>query len=267
MGARVLIKETWYQPTENLDAYDCYLRALAALYQVTLESHQIAETYLERAIALDPHYASAKALYARSLIFRRAQGWARPGDNVKGVTLAKEALADGGDDPVALARVAITLTYFAEDYDQAVILADRAVDLDPNSAEVLIFSAWVQCFNCADPGKATEQFTRAMRLSPRDPDTGRGLAGLAFASLIAGRSDEALRWSQQALKELPNLTIAHRAQILALVRLNRMDEARETAQCMIAIDPDFTISTRMPPYRDVAFRQELHAALQPFRLA
>ncbi len=48
------------KPTENLDAYDCYLRAVAALYELTLEGHEVAETYLKRAIELDPHYASAK---------------------------------------------------------------------------------------------------------------------------------------------------------------------------------------------------------------
>jgi Flp pilus assembly protein TadD len=126
----------------------------------------------------------------------------------------------------------------------------------------LIASAWVHCFNCANPGKAIEQFTRAMRLSPRDPDTGRALCGLAFANLIRGSNDEGLQWSQKALQELPNLTVAHRAQILALVRLNRMDDARETAQRMIALDPGFTIATRMPPYRDDRFREELHGALQ-----
>jgi Flp pilus assembly protein TadD len=100
-----------------------------------------------------------------------------------------------------------------------------------------------------------------MPLSPRDPDTGRACAGLAFANLIAARDEEALRWSQRALKEQPHLTIAHRAQILALVRMKRIDEARDTARRMIEIDPDFTITTRMPPYRDPIFRKELHAAL------
>jgi hypothetical protein len=80
--------------------------------------------------------------------------------------------------------------------------------------------------------------------------------------LIRGSNDEGLQWSQKALQELPNLTVAHRAQILALVRLNRMDDARETAQRMIALDPGFTIATRMPPYRDDHFREELHGALQ-----
>ena len=254
------------KPTDNLDAYDCYLRAVAALYELTLESHEAAETYLKRAIELDPHYASAKARYAYSLIFRRVQGWARPEDGARALAIAREALSDGGDDPLVLARVAMTLTYFAGDNEQAVVLADRAIDLDPNSAEVLIMSAWVHCFNCVDPDKSIEQFTRAMRLSPRDPDTGRACAGLAFANLIAARDDEGLRWSQRALKELPHLTVAHRAQILALVRMKRIDEARDTARRMIEIDPDFTITTRMPPYRDPIFRKELHAALQKLGL-
>ena len=254
------------KPTENLDAYDCYLRAVAALYELTFESHEAAETYLKRAIDLDPHYASAKARYAHSLIFRRVQGWARPEDGARALAIAREALSDGGDDPLVLARVAMTLTYFAGDNEQAVLLADRAIDLDPNSAEVLIMSAWVHCFNCLDPDKSIEQFTRAMRLSPRDPDTGRACAGLAFANLIAARDEEGLRWSQRALKELPHLTVAHRAQILALVRMERIDEARDTARRMIEIDPYFTITARMPPYRDPVFRKELHAALQELGL-
>jgi len=254
------------KPTENLDAYDCYLRAVAALYELTLEGHEVAETYLKRAIELDPHYASAKARYAYSLIFRRVQGWARPEDGATALAIAREALSEGGDDPLVLARVAMTLTYFARDNEQAVVLADRAIDLDPNSAEVLIMSAWVHCFNCVDPDKSIDQFTRAMRLSPRDPDTGRACAGLAFANLIAARDEEGLRWSQRALKELPHLTVAHRAQILALVRMKRIDEARDTARRMIEIDPDFTITTRMPPYRDPIFRKELHAALQKLGL-
>ena len=92
-------------------------------------------------------------------------------------------MTDGGDDPLVLVRAALVLTYFGSDYDQAVMLADRAIELDPNSAEVLIISAWVHCFNCADLAKSVEQFNRAIRFSPRDPDMGRAFGGLAFANL------------------------------------------------------------------------------------
>ena len=254
------------KPTENLDAYDCYLRALAGFYQWTREGLDSGEAYLRKAIDLDPHYATAKAQYARSLIFRRALGWARPDEEPLALKLAKEALADGGDDPITLVRTAITLAYFGKDYDQAAVLADRAIDLDPNSAEVLVFSAWVHCFNGIDVAKSIEQFNRAIRLSPRDPEMGRAFAGLAFAYLQSGQNEDGLRASQQALHEMPNLPIAQRAQILALVRLNRPDDARDTAQRMMAIDPAFTIASRMPPYRDVGFRQELYDALKSLGL-
>ena len=94
------------------------------------------------------------------------------------------------------------------------------------------------------------------------PRRGRALAGLAFASLIGGETEQALGWAQKTLQELPNLTVGHRAQILALTRLNRMDEARETGQRMVTLDPGFTIATRMPPYRDARFREELYGALR-----
>jgi len=42
------------KPTENLDAYDCYLRAVAALYLLTPEAFERGEADLKRAIALDP---------------------------------------------------------------------------------------------------------------------------------------------------------------------------------------------------------------------
>jgi tetratricopeptide (TPR) repeat protein len=151
----------------------------------------------------------------------------------------------------------LALAYFGRDYDQAAMLANRAIDLNPNSAPILASSAWVHCFNCADPDKAIEQFTRAMRLSPHDPETGSIFSGLAFANLIRGRDETALQNSQKALQELPNLTMAHRTQILALVRLNRMDEARDTARRMLAVDPSYTIATRLPPFRDAIFQQQL----------
>ncbi len=126
-------------------------------------------------------------------------------------------------------------------------------------------SAWVHCFDSVDPDKSIDQFTRAMRLSPRDPDTGRACAGLAFANLIAARDEEGLRWSQRALNEVPHSTWRMRTN-LGSDRDKRDDEASDTARRMMEIDPDFTITTRMPPYRDPIFRKELHAALQKLGL-
>jgi adenylate cyclase len=53
------------KPTERLDAYDWYLRALPHFCTLNRERLDKAIMLLDRAIAIDPHLALAKALQAR----------------------------------------------------------------------------------------------------------------------------------------------------------------------------------------------------------
>jgi adenylate cyclase len=50
------------KPTDSLDAWDLYLRALALRYQYTEESSGEAISLLERALAIDPSCAPAAAM-------------------------------------------------------------------------------------------------------------------------------------------------------------------------------------------------------------
>jgi adenylate cyclase len=59
------IERSKHKPTESLDAYDYYLRGMAALIQVTKESSQEALTWFNRAIEADPGFASAYGQAAR----------------------------------------------------------------------------------------------------------------------------------------------------------------------------------------------------------
>jgi hypothetical protein len=63
------------KPTENLDAYDFYLRGLAGAHQWTKESTTDALTHFYRAIELDPHFAAAYGMAARVYALRRGGGW------------------------------------------------------------------------------------------------------------------------------------------------------------------------------------------------
>jgi TolB-like protein len=53
------------KPTENLDAYDYYLRGLANVYLWTREGSEEALSAFKRAIELDPNFASAYGMAAR----------------------------------------------------------------------------------------------------------------------------------------------------------------------------------------------------------
>ncbi|HMB77009.1 MAG TPA: adenylate/guanylate cyclase domain-containing protein, partial [Kiloniellaceae bacterium] len=58
--------------TENLDAYDYYLRGLAAVYQWTRDANEEALALFSRAVALDPTFASAYGMSARCYSMRKA---------------------------------------------------------------------------------------------------------------------------------------------------------------------------------------------------
>ena len=48
---------------------------------------------------------------------------------------------------------------------------------------------------------------------------------------------------------------------MALVHLVGLDEAKVATAEYLKFDPAFTISTRIPNYREMAFRQKYHGAL------
>src|SRR4029434_8907248 len=64
------------KPTESLDAYDYYLRGLAALGQWTKAGNSEALSLFNRAIHLDPHFASSYAMAAQCYQQRKLNDWA-----------------------------------------------------------------------------------------------------------------------------------------------------------------------------------------------
>ena len=63
------------KPTENLTAYDLYLRALAQSYRDTEEGLAEAVVLARQALAIDPSYSPAAAMVGWCQVLQRAQGW------------------------------------------------------------------------------------------------------------------------------------------------------------------------------------------------
>src|SRR3984893_15180441 len=98
------IERTARKPTESLDAYDLYLRALAQYYKYTDEGMREAIALLQRALVIDPSYAPAAAMIGWCCGWQRLQGW-RSFSNAEiaeAVHLARRAIEVGKDDPDAL---------------------------------------------------------------------------------------------------------------------------------------------------------------------
>ena len=231
------------KPTENLGAYDYYLRGMASLYRWTKDSNDEALRLLYRAIELDPDFASAYGIAAWCYVWRKTQGWVTNSvqDNAEATRLARRAVELGKDDAVALSAGGITFAHVAGDLDGGIAFIERALLLNPNLAGAWLNSGWVRVW-LGEAEVAIEHLARAMRLSPLDPILFRMQGATASAHLFAGRYDEASSWAEKALRENPNLQQALRVAASSHALAGRREEAQKALARIRQLDPDFRIS-------------------------
>jgi TolB-like protein len=232
------------KPTASLDAYDLGLRAMAALRLLTKPATEECIALCRRAIALDPHYALAYGVAAWGSLQLLAHGWGTSDDRALGAEFAEKAVACGGDDPAALAMAGQALTQLAGDPDRGAAAIARSLQLNPNSAVALTFSAFTRCF-VGEPEVAVEHGERALRLSPLDPIGYRIRTALAMGQLLIGRAADAIQTVDKALYEQPSFQPSLLTKITACVVAGRIEEAREAGRRLMAADPDLTIGMRM----------------------
>jgi TolB-like protein len=89
------------KPTESLDAYDLYLRALGQFQKYTEEGIRSAIVLLKRALVINPSYAPTAAMIGWCRLLQRRQGWGPVSDAqvAEGLSLARQAIEAAKDDP------------------------------------------------------------------------------------------------------------------------------------------------------------------------
>jgi adenylate cyclase len=245
------------KPTESLDAYDYYLRGLASLYRWNREGVSEALQQLNKAIALDPDFASAYGVAAWCYFWRRVNGWMvdRAQETAEAVRLANRAAELGKEDAVALTFGGLALGYVGAAPETGVTLIERALALNPNMAAAWAASGVLHAF-LGHYDTAIERLDRAMRLSPLDPLMFLRLTYSAMAHFLAGRHDEASLLGEKACQDRPNFLAALRIAAVSNAFAGRLDQARGYVQRALELDPDLRLSNvkdRFGPMRPDGF--------------
>ncbi|MCI0366538.1 MAG: hypothetical protein L0219_21965, partial [Phycisphaerales bacterium] len=231
------------KPTESLDAYDYFLRGMAAVHRWTKEANNEALSLFRRAIERDPEFASAYGMAAGCYVWRKANGWMtdRLREIPEAARLARRSADLGRDDAVALCWSGVALAYVVGDLDDGGAFIDQALMLDPNLAVAWNFSGWVKVWLC-DPEAAIERVARAMRLSPLDPLAYNMQTATAHAHFVAGRYDEAAAWAERAVRQQPpEYVSAIRILAASSALADRQVDAERAAARLRQLDPTFRI--------------------------
>ncbi len=241
---RAEIERAKRKPTESLDAYDYYLRAMAKLHRGTREAIEQALPMFYQAIELDPEFASAYGMAAWCHFWRKLNGWMtdRPAEITEGIRLARLAVTLGRDDAVALTRGGHALAHLAGEVDAGIALLDRARLLNPNLAPAWFLGGILRALH-GETDAAIENLNHAVRLSPLDPEMFRMQVGMALAHFFAGHFDAAADWAEKALGNLPSLLIAAALVAASHALGGRMDKADVAMQRLRKIDPSLRLGT------------------------
>src|SRR5262249_24291452 len=126
------------RPTDNMPAYDFYLRALQLA--ATYDTVQRAEPFLRQAVKLDPRFAAAHAMlgFVESIKFYWV--YHNPDHLHAGLEMAKAALELDSHEAYGHLATGFALLYLQR-FRQAEISLDRAVALNPNDPFILSIHA------------------------------------------------------------------------------------------------------------------------------
>ncbi len=181
-------------PTENLEAYDYYLRGRKFFHQHRRTSIEFARQMFTRAIEIDPEYALAHAGIADCCSILYMYFDARESNLKQADSASRKALQL--DPDLAEAHSARGLAYsLSQQYDAAMQEFETAMALDPKLYEAPYFYGRA----CLAQGKWTEAaplFEKAASLRPEDYQAPTFLAS-AFAG--QGRIHEASKASHRAV--------------------------------------------------------------------
>ena len=227
-------------PTENVQAYEYYLRGRQAFHQFRRSGMQYARRMLDRAIEIDPNFVRAHAGIADCCSFLYMYWDASNANLEEAGASSRRALELDSESAEAHTSRALALT-LRQQYDEARREFESALRLNPMLYEAHYFYGRA-CFTEGKLEEAVSHYRDAWRVRPEDY---QAIYLSAEALVKLGRRDEALEASRLGVK----LADAHlelnpddaRAWYLsagALMRLGQREEATERARRASTIDPE-----------------------------
>ncbi|HUQ20000.1 MAG TPA: protein kinase [Gemmatimonadaceae bacterium] len=230
-------------PTQNVRAYEYYLRGRQLFHQRRGETLDAAEDMYRRAIALDPHYALAYAGLADCSVFRAQDQGGGEEAVLQADASSKRALELDPNSAEAHSSRGLTLSY-QHRYEEAQREFEEAMRLDPTFYEAPYFYGRA----LQSQGKqqeATRMYERAVAIRPDEYQT---LSYLAMAYQSLGDQEKLIEVSERMVKAAERAIMLNpgdsRAFYLGAINLQRLgqpERAMDWANRALQLDPSHPV--------------------------
>ncbi|HEX8944286.1 MAG TPA: protein kinase [Gemmatimonadaceae bacterium] len=212
------------RPTDDLQAYELYLRGREAVQQRTPVSMRRGLEFFEQAIARDPAYARAHLGVAEAYIGLGVYQTipAAEGRERAEAAIAKAVALNADLAAIPLLRAQLKL-YLRPDWPTAGDDLAESLRRDPNDALANVYMAYLSGL-LGDRATRSRWSARAVECDPLSPFV-RGIAGMSH--YCTSDYEEALRLYNEGLALDPNSVVCLWQSALTLDRLGRFDEELE----------------------------------------
>jgi len=249
--------------TDNPRAYDQLLLGKYHFYRFENRAETLkARAYFEKAVQLDPKFATASAMLAWTHVFEAMNGWSddRPATLQLAERIATRAIEI---DPVLpLAYFVRGLSYREQhEYIKALGEAQKAIEYDPSYANAYMLLATL-LYYAGRPEEGLERIQQAMEINPHHPYNYHFHLGQAY--FVLHRYPEAIEAFNRGLSTYPTSERMRVWLAAALAQAGDLVEAKWEVDQIMTDNPDFMIErmTQAFPFNNPADMDNFITGLQ-----
>jgi adenylate cyclase len=253
-------KRVLHKRTESLEAYDYLLRGLELFQTRTCADFRKARQMFEKAIALDPDFASAYVGLGRTYQSQISYGCTEfPSQALqRAKDLATKAIKLDEFQSDAYALLGMVYTYSGR-YDLAISQLNQAIEINPNDAYAHSYRGQVMLWS-GRVDDAIQSMEIALRFDPNRSPGDFMFLGIGY--YLKGQYDKAINVLEKGLNRKLDWVGNHIILAAAYAQLDRSDDAEREVQEILRLEPFFELDNYGTVYRNQADRAKIVQGLR-----
>ncbi len=257
---RILIKKT-----DNPEAYDVYLKAIELCSSTDLEKLDEGRILLDKAIELDPNFATAYAAMGKTFFTQYIFGPDKdPALLNKVFEWGQKAIKINPDEPSGYSELAHYYLW-TQQHDLGIDEIKKAMALDPNNPEWMASYGELLSYS-GQPEQGIDLFINAIRLNPKYPVW--YMYGLGHAYFLIEDYDQAIPTLEKAVEQDPGFWPSYLLLAVSYDAQGMNEKSRQAAAKALEENKNLPNEKweRLVPYKDPSAGKEMVEKLKKIHI-